>query len=369
MAAIRLQGVTKSYARGAAAVRGLTLEISHGEFMVLVGPSGSGKTTTLRLLAGLESPSAGTIHFGNRDMAGVSPQDRDVAMVFQDAALYPHMSAQKNLAFPLQIRRVPKAEIRSRIDVVAKELGIASLLDRKPHQLSGGEAQRVALGKAIVRRPSLMLFDEPVSNVDPRRRVELRALILTTVRRYPATTVYVTHDHEEAMAMGDRMAVMDQGVIRQVGRPLDVYRTPADRFVAGFLGSPPMNFLEGSLAVIDGRVIFSDGASLRVDCGPSLSPTPDRAILGLRPQDLCIKTIASATTIDATVDLVLPRPDGAEIHLRTARGDVLVARLTSDDHPSPGTTMNLSVRPESAYLFETGEAGRNLKDTSRRIHS
>jgi multiple sugar transport system ATP-binding protein len=247
MAEVLLDNVRKVYSNGHEAVKGVSLHIADGEFLVLVGPSGCGKSTTLRMVAGLEDATGGTIQIGGRVVNDVHPKDRDIAMVFQNYALYPHMTVAKNMGFALKLRGVPTADVDRRVAEAARMLGIQDLLDRKPKQLSGGQRQRVAVGRAIVREPRAFLFDEPLSNLDAKLRVTTRAELKGLHQRLKTTTIYVTHDQEEAMTLGDRIVVMSQGVIQQVGTPMEVYRHPANRFVAGFIGTPPMNFLDGQI--------------------------------------------------------------------------------------------------------------------------
>ena len=246
MAAVSLEELTKVYSGDTKAVDAVSLQIEDGEFLVLVGPSGCGKTTTLRMIAGLETTTSGTLKIGDRIVNEVHPKDRDIAMVFQNYALYPHMTVRQNMAFALKMRKTPKAEIAERIEWAARLLVLDALLDRKPKALSGGQRQRVALGRAIVRQPAVFLFDEPLSNLDAKLRVEMRAELKRLHRELKTTTVYVTHDQEEAMTLGDRVVVMNEGVVQQCAPPLAVYNQPSNRFVAGFLGMPPMNFFEGA---------------------------------------------------------------------------------------------------------------------------
>ena len=280
MATVSFQNVNKQYPGGFHAVRDLNLEIADGEFVVLVGPSGCGKSTTLRMLAGLEEITSGEIRIGNRRVNEVEPGQRDIAMVFQNYALYPHMTVRENLAFGLKMRRTPKAEIARRTTETAETLGITSLLNRKPRELSGGQRQRVALGRAIVRQPQVFLFDEPLSNLDAKLRVQMRAEIGALHQRLGTTMIYVTHDQVEAMTLGQRIVVMDGGLVQQAAPPLELYRQPANRFVAGFIGSPSMNFVRGILN--GGRFSFEGReVSLNGDAHGS-----GAAILGIRPEDL-----------------------------------------------------------------------------------
>ncbi|MCK4625513.1 MAG: sn-glycerol-3-phosphate ABC transporter ATP-binding protein UgpC, partial [Phycisphaerae bacterium] len=254
MAEVAFKDTTKIYDGGIVGAKSINLTVQDREFIVLVGPSGCGKSTTLRMVAGLEDITSGTIHIGKRLINNVQPKDRDIAMVFQSYALYPHMTVFKNMAFGLKLRKFPKEEIKQRVAHAAKILGISELLDRKPKALSGGQRQRVALGRAIVREPQAFLFDEPLSNLDAKLRVETRAELKSLHRRLHTTTIYVTHDQEEAMTLGDRIVVMFEGVIQQCAAPLEVYDHPVNRFVAGFVGTPPMNFLEGKLTGSNGSV-------------------------------------------------------------------------------------------------------------------
>jgi ABC-type sugar transport system ATPase subunit len=264
------------------AVNDLTLEIDDAEFAVLVGPSGCGKTTALRMLAGLEAVTEGRISIGGNDVHRLPPRQRDVAMVFQDYALYPQMSVRRNLAFGLETRKVPKAEVRRLVDEAARRLGLDGMLERKPRQLSGGQRQRVALGRALVRNPQVFLMDEPLSNLDAKLRVDMRAEIRTLQRETGVTTVFVTHDQVEAMTMGDRIAVMNRGVLEQVGDPDSVYNRPANVFVAGFIGSPAMTFGRFSVEREPGRLLLSHG-DMRLEAGPN-DGVGDEVIAGVRPE-------------------------------------------------------------------------------------
>src|SRR5881227_1477169 len=259
MAHVQLEKVTKIYPGNVKAVDNIDLGIADQEFVVLVGPSGCGKSTTLRMVAGLEEITAGTLRIGQRVVNDVPPQDRDIAMVFQNYALYPHMTVYKNMAFGLKLRKMPKKQIHERVMDAARILEIEHLLDRKPRQLSGGQRQRVAVGRAIVREPAAFLFDEPLSNLDAKLRVTTRAELKRLHHRLRTTTLYVTHDQEEAMTLGDRIVVMREGVIHQADPPLETYNQPKNRFVAGFIGMPPMNFFDGAIKVIDGRMTFEEG--------------------------------------------------------------------------------------------------------------
>ncbi len=263
MASVALRQITKVYPGDVTAVDRIDLEIRDHEFVVLVGPSGCGKTTTLRMIAGLEDVTSGTIHIGDRQVNQVAPKDRDIAMVFQDYALYPHMTVYNNLAFALKLRKVPRKQIAARVQWAAELLGLETVLDRRPRQLSGGQRQRVAVGRAIVREPQVFLFDEPLSNLDAKLRVTTRAELKKLQHELKTTTVYVTHDQEEAMTLGDRVVVMHRGKVQQYGSPLEIYRRPANRFVAGFVGMPAMNFAEGTITQSDGVISFhGDGLTV-----------------------------------------------------------------------------------------------------------
>jgi ABC-type sugar transport system ATPase subunit len=287
MASIQLDHVEKRFG-ARRVVRDFTLDIADGELLVLVGPSGSGKSTVLRLIAGLESPDEGRIRIGGDDVTGEPPQRRDLAMVFQQYALYPHMTVRDNLLFGLRTRHVPEAEAASRVDNVARSLGIDALLDRRPAQLSGGERQRVALGRAVVREPRAFLLDEPLSNLDPRRRGSTRAELALLHRRLATTMVYVTHDQEEAMTLGSRVAVMQEGALVQVAPPMDLYTAPANQFVGEFMGSPAMNLIECTTSRREGTAILTRGP-LMVTAPSITNPLPGTVLLGVRPQDIAVR--------------------------------------------------------------------------------
>lgn len=290
MATVLLKNVDKIYPRGVQALRNISLEVTDQEFLVLVGPSGCGKSTALRIIAGLEDATKGEVWIGDRKVNGVPPKERDIAMVFQTYALYPHMDAFSNIAFGLKLRRMPKDEIKARVREAARILNITGLLDKMPKALSGGERQRVALGRAIVRNPQVFLFDEPLSNLDAKLRAEMRAEISALHQRLRVTTVYVTHDQVEAMTMGERIAVMKDGVIQQIGDPLKIYREPKNRFVAEFIGSPPMNFLKADVAS-EGAVVVVGEIPLAVpeNQRPALcSRSGGRVLMGVRPENVHI---------------------------------------------------------------------------------
>jgi multiple sugar transport system ATP-binding protein len=371
MAEVTLSDVRKVYQGGVEAVKGVSLDIADGEFVVLVGPSGCGKSTTLRMIAGLEEVSAGTIKIGGRIVNDVHPKDRDIAMVFQNYALYPHMTVYKNMAFALKLRRVPKADIERRVQDAARILGISELLDRKPRALSGGQRQRVAVGRAIVREPKAFLFDEPLSNLDAKLRVTTRAELKALHLRLKTTTVYVTHDQEEAMTLGDRIVVMSQGLIQQAGPPLEVYRRPANRFVAAFIGTPPMNFLNGSLSRVDQSIWFAEagGSGIRLrlpgEKGERVASHAGRdAVLGLRPQALteCQGAVRArdGESLTLTVTVVEPLGDQMDVFGTTPAGAPLVARVTAREGVSPGRPATFNLEPHGLHIFEPGEFGRTL---------
>jgi multiple sugar transport system ATP-binding protein len=317
MARVILKDVTKIYEGDVKAVDSVNIEIEDKEFVVFVGPSGCGKSTTLRMVAGLEEISGGEISIDGQVVNDVPPKDRNIAMVFQNYALYPHMSVYDNMAFGLKIRKLPKAEIDQRVREAAKILDIEKYLDRKPKQLSGGQRQRVAVGRAIVRNPKVFLFDEPLSNLDAKLRVQMRAEIIDLHQRLQATMIYVTHDQVEAMTMGDKIVVMKDGLVQQIGSPLYLYNHPVNKFVAGFIGSPPMNFLMVSVIEEGGKLMLDEGSS-------KLAPAPahiealkpyigKNVVLGLRPEDL--PYTESPDGLKTTISVV--EPLGAEIHLWT----------------------------------------------------
>ena len=337
MVDIQLDGLAKTFSNGHVAVRPLDLGIREGECLVLVGPSGCGKSTLLRLIAGLEVPTAGSILIGGADVTGWPPQARDVAMVFQSYALYPHMSVRDNLAYGLKVRRTDRTIVARRVAAVAEALDIEGLLDRRPAQLSGGQRQRVALGRAMVRQPKAFLLDEPLSNLDPSLRAQARAELRRLHRALGATIVYVTHDQEEAMTLGGRVAVMRDGAIEQVAPPLEVYGKPANTFVARFIGAPAMNLMPASLAGVD---------------------APPGALAGIRPQDV---TLGVSGHLRAAVDLVEPRGHDHVLHLRLdVRGDQpFLAIVAGTAPPLVGADVLLTFPADRLHLFN-GRDGTRL---------
>jgi multiple sugar transport system ATP-binding protein len=379
MARIELERITKVYPNGAAAVRDLTLAIEDGELLVLVGPSGCGKSTALRLIAGLEQPTGGSIRIGGRDVTGVPPQDRDVAMVFQSYALYPHMSVRENLGFGLRMRKRSADEIAGRVDRVAEILGLGELLDRRPAQLSGGQRQRVALGRALVREPQAFLLDEPLSNLDAKLRVETRAELSRLHRRLQATMVYVTHDQEEAMTLGGRVAVLKDGILQHVAPPMELYREPNNLFVAGFIGSPAMNFFEGGLRRAhgggspvehdrqgeDGWTFEGRGFVVPIR-RPSGATDGMPVVLGARPQEVRIVAAEdgsdpAAGFIAAEVSVVEPIGSVQIVHCTTAGGEGVIAVTPSDVRLEPGAKVAIRIPADAAYLFSARD-GMRIRD-------
>ena len=365
MARVRLEGVGKVYNSGVVAVDGVTFKAEDGTLLVLVGPSGCGKTTTLRLIAGLESITKGVLCIGDRPVNGVPPKDRDVAMVFQNDALYPHLTVFGNMAFGLKLRKYPKGEIQWRVEEAAEVLRITPLLDRKPSELSGGQRRRVALGRAIVRKPQVFLFDEPLSGLDAKLRVQMRAEIARLHRRLGATTIYVTHDQTEAMTMGDRVVVLRDGRVQQIDAPLALYRHPVNRFVAGFIGSPAMNFVPGRLARAGQQWRFeAGGQAFALPLGGR--PAPDvreegAVVLGIRPEDLYAEKGSRPSYPSAALDVVLDVAElvGSETVIYGQTGPhALVARLAPQPLPEPGRPIRLALDLAKLYFFdpETGVA-------------
>ena len=356
MAQVTLEQVSKKFDQ-VSAVRDVNLTINDKEFVVLVGPSGCGKSTTLRMVAGLEEITAGTIKIGDRVVNDVPPKDRDIAMVFQNYALYPHMSVYDNMAFGLKLRKFPKQEIQQRVQEAAEILGIQELLQRKPRALSGGQRQRVAVGRAIVRKPQVFLFDEPLSNLDAKLRVAMRAELKKLHDRLQATVIYVTHDQVEAMTMGDRIVIMKDGLIQQVGAPLDVYAHPQNQFVAGFIGSPAMNFIKCTVAAKDGQLCFSHpGFNLPVPSSraKALAGYKDKSVtMGIRPEDLHEATPQdpAASVFEVTVEVV--EPIGHEIYLDVMIGQSeIIARVSPDTPAKVGQKLKLSATTEKLHAFD-----------------
>lgn len=384
MARVTLSKVSKVYPGGVKAVDGVSLAIQDEEFVVLVGPSGCGKSTTLRMVAGLEEISSGTIAIADRVVNNVAPKDRDIAMVFQNYALYPHMTVYKNMAFSLMLRRrelgLSKVEIDMKVRHAAATLGIEGLLDRKPKALSGGQRQRVAVGRAIVRNPKAFLFDEPLSNLDAKLRVEMRSEIKRLQRRFRTTTIYVTHDQEEAMTLGDRVVVMKDGIILQCAPPQEVYDRPVNRFVAAFIGTPPMSFVEGEIVGQDGALEFVDGPSTVPLTGrlaaESAGHAGERMVLGIRPDAFSTEppnqretdknglATASAARIGVRISLVEPLGDRKDVYMTTRNQRNLVGRVDARVPVFEGQELELYLDMDRVHLFEPGELGVNV--TARR---
>jgi multiple sugar transport system ATP-binding protein len=343
------------------AVKDANLTVEKGEFLVLVGPSGCGKSTTLRMIAGLEDITSGSISIDGQVVNSVPPKDRDIAMVFQNYALYPHMTVFDNMAFGLKLRKYPRAEIEERVGKTADVLGLRDCLNRKPQELSGGQRQRVAVGRAIVRQPKVFLFDEPLSNLDAQMRVQLRREISTLHNRLGATMIYVTHDQVEAMTMGDRIVVMRDGVIQQVADPMTLYRQPANMFVAGFIGSPPMNFFRGTIARRNGALLFhEDNAASKNGPGFAVTLSPESAsrlaaydakkiVLGLRPEHITDQRAVNVPVIDALTEVI--EPLGAETYLYASTGAHSLAARIKNTH-KPGDKIQMSFDMTRALYFD-----------------
>lgn len=365
MASVKLVNITKYYDSKKPAVDNASFEINDKEFVVLVGPSGCGKSTTLRMIAGLEEISSGELYIDDRMVNDVSPKDRDIAMVFQNYALYPHMSVYENMAFGLKLRKVDKNEIKKRVMDAAEILGIVEYLDRKPKALSGGQRQRVAVGRAIVRQPKVFLFDEPLSNLDAKLRVQMRTEISKLHKRLQATIVYVTHDQTEAMTMGDRIVVMKDAIIQQIDSPLNLYNFPNNIFVAGFIGSPAMNFIEGKITDAGRLQFVTKNGSVVMNLGEPLSFLRKAAgkdvTLGIRPEDILCNQTESEILQLLQVNLDVVEPMGNEIIVYTTiENQPLIARLNTQDLPEVGKPYNLYLRLNKLHFFEkaTGNAIR-----------
>lgn len=366
MAQVRLENITKSFDGKAAAVSDFTLTIDDGQFMVIVGPSGSGKTTLLRLIAGLEKPTAGSVYIDGLPVNDVHPRKRDVAMVFQDYALYPHMTVGQNLAFGLKMQKLPAEQIQQRVSRTAAMLGIDDLLMRKPATLSGGQQQRVALGRAIVRKPKVFLFDEPLSNLDPTLRIAMRTELKMLHEKLKATSIYVTHDQTEAMALGDRVCVIRNGKILQLAAPLELYEKPANRFVAGFFGTPPMNFLNGSIQFQGENCYFVSGED-RILLPPRMKkPLADRngkdIVLGVRPHYVTVSPSVSANPdgIQGTVLTAEPLGDRTDVYVKTGSANTLVAAIAPHINVTASSPVIISINAERIHLFENGDTGPNI---------
>jgi multiple sugar transport system ATP-binding protein len=420
MARVELEKVTKIYPGNVRAVDNIDLAIKDREFIVLVGPSGCGKSTTLRMVAGLEEITDGIIKIGERVVNDVPPKNRDIAMVFQNYALYPHMSVYKNMAFGLKLRKVPKPQIQQRVMEAAKILDIEHLLDRKPKALSGGQRQRVAVGRAIVREPAAFLFDEPLSNLDAKLRVTTRAELKRLHQRLTTTTIYVTHDQEEAMTLGDRIVVMKDGVIQQADTPLKTYNFPVNRFVAGFIGMPPMNFFDGALKLDNGVLTFEEG---QLKNARAAGPTPGtlaavtaakengkassdepvvmvgeltlpgngfrlgvpahlrekmasyvgkHVVLGIRPEHFHLQptgTEADCCPVHVKLNVVEPLGNDMDLYMGTSLHDHLVARVEATQNLTMGQEATVYVDLNKAHFFEPGATGMNLSLVQEPAHA
>jgi multiple sugar transport system ATP-binding protein len=397
MAKVELEKVSKIYAGGVKAVNAIDLCIKDQDFVVLVGPSGCGKSTTLRMVAGLEEISEGAIRIGDRVVNDVPPKDRDIAMVFQNYALYPHMSVYKNMAFALKLRGMPKAQIHERVISTAKILDIEHLLERKPKALSGGQRQRVAVGRAIVREPAAFLFDEPLSNLDAKLRVTTRAELKRLHQRLKTTTIYVTHDQEEAMTLGDRIVVMRDGLIQQADTPLTTYNFPRNRFVAGFIGMPPMNFFDGCIKLKDGVMVFEEGklknqTTAGGENGANADPdepvvalgeltlpgngftvvVPDRlkeslagkvgshVVLGIRPEHFHVRPTETTVPMSVKLNVVEPLGNDMDVYMSTALHDHVVGRIEAEAGLETGKAATVYADVRKAHFFEPGVTGSNL---------
>ena len=384
MAEIVLDHVSKSYPDGATAVHDLNLSIAHGEFLILVGPSGCGKTTTLNMIAGLEDISSGELRIGGERVNEKAPKDRDIAMVFQSYALYPHMTVRQNIAFPLSLAKMKKSEIAQKVEETAKTLDLTELLDRKPSQLSGGQRQRVAMGRAIVRHPKAFLMDEPLSNLDAKLRVQMRGEIARLQKRLGTTTVYVTHDQTEAMTLGDRVVVMHSGVAQQIGTPDELYEHPANLFVAGFIGSPAMNFFPATLTPVGIKLPFGE-VMLTPEAHEVIGqhPAPANVIVGVRPEHLSDAALIDgyqrirALTFEVKVDLVESLGADKYVYFSTsawaahsARLDELaaesgahenqfVARVPAESKAAIGQSIELAFDTSKLVVFDA-DSGANL---------
>ena len=358
MAAVSLKNICKIYDGGVKAVDNVNIEIEDKEFVVLVGPSGCGKSTTLRMVAGLEDISSGTLTIDGKVMNDVPPKDRDIAMVFQNYALYPHMTVYDNMAFGLKIRKFPKEEIDQRVREAAKLLDIEALLDRKPKALSGGQRQRVAVGRAIIRKVGIFLMDEPLSNLDAKQRVTMRSEITDIHNKTGATTIYVTHDQTEAMTMADRIVVMKEGYIQQVGTPYDLYFNPVNVFVAGFIGEPPMNFVRATLK--KGKItIGKNTLDLSEKLGDKAAKYEGKEIVfGFRPEAIVLGKTENSLSIKASVELTELLGDNTNVYV-DIQGEKSILKVNPHDTPEMDSDIEFSIPFESVYLFD-GETEKRI---------
>ncbi len=359
MAKVELKNLTKTYPDGVTAVKDVTITIEDKEFVVLVGPSGCGKTTTLRMVAGLEEITSGEILIDRKLVNNVHPKDRDIAMVFQNYALYPHMTVYKNMAFGLMLRGVSKQEIDKRVREAGEILGLTDYLNAKPRVLSGGQRQRVAVGRAIVRNPKVFLFDEPLSNLDAKMRVQMRAEISKLHHQLKATIIYVTHDQIEAMTMGDRIVVMNNGTVQQVGTPLELYHKPANKFVAGFIGSPPMNMIEGIIVVKNEKMYFTDTHNIEIIVPENLEEPiktyiNKKIVLGIRPEDFIInqnQVLQKGLSISADVEVVEPMGSEMNLYLNTGK-NIITVKLKLTNEPPIGKPFIVNIDNGKIHFFD-----------------
>ena len=376
MVDVHLKGIVKRFGK-TIAVNGIDLDIRDGEFIVLLGPSGCGKTTTLRIIAGLEKPDEGRVLFGDRDVTYLPPRERNVSMVFQSYAIWPHMKVYDNIAFPLKIKKFPKEEIDKRVKWAAELLQISELLDRYPHQLSGGQRQRVAVARAIVVEPDVLLMDEPLSNLDALLRVKMRSELKKLQRRIKVTTIYVTHDQVEAMTMGDRIAVMNKGKIQQVGRPDEIYLKPANVFVAGFVGTPQMNFFDATVEVKDDEIIL-DASDFKVRLPKDYLPVLQEyngktVIVGIRPEHIYPEGHAPTTAkklswIEGTVDFVEALGSDTILHLNTGNM-ILVVKISGSHHYEIGSKVKVALDLSNIHVFDKESQVSLLYKRQREVQS
>ena len=344
MASLKISKATKKYDK-VQVIHGIDLEIEDGEFCVFVGPSGCGKSTLLRMISGLEEVTTGQIHIGDKDVTSMHPADRGIAMVFQSYALYPHMTVRENMGFGLKMTKVPTDEINKKVNDAASILHLEDYMDRKPKTLSGGQRQRVAIGRSIVRGPEVFLFDEPLSNLDAELRVEMRVEISRLHRELGTTIVYVTHDQVEAMTLADKIVVLKEGLIQQVGRPLELYEDPQNIFVAGFIGSPTINFLKGS--IVDLKLIIPDLESSKIKISKAISPSMSELIVGLRPQHLKL-----IKTGDLEVEFTEALGDISYVYLKTSSGERVVVESREEKLPLTGSKVGIEANTTSALFFD-----------------
>ncbi len=370
MGKVQIQNVTKLFPGKVMAVNDVSLDIEDGEFVALVGPSGCGKSTTLRMVAGLEEITSGTISIGDRVVNDVPPKDRNIAMVFQNYALYPHMTVYDNMAFALKLRKYPKEKIREKVSKTAAILGIEALLKRKPKALSGGQRQRVAVGRAIARDPEVFLFDEPLSNLDAKLRVVMRAELKKLHQKLKTTTIYVTHDQEEAITLGDRVVVMKDGIIHQNDSPLTVYQNPTNRFVAGFIGTPPMNFFDGHLKS-EGRDVVFDGGCFTLRLPESRSQklaarAGEKVIAGIRPQAMAIDSTRIPNEAQAVlpiqIDVVEPLGERMDLYARVGKDLPVVARIDALSGVAPNSDIDLIVDMTRVHFFEPNDEQKTISE-------